>query len=144
MRDNRGFTLIELMVTVAILAILAAIALPSYTDYVLRGKLPEAQAALQSYAVQLEQYYQDNRSYGTAAGACTSTYTGALKYFSVSCTVGATNQLFTATASNVANVGMGAAGSYKFTIDQSGNKQTTAFTGATVPATCWMLKKNQC
>ena len=46
MQRPTGFTLIEVMITVAIVAILAAIALPNYTDYVRRGKIQEATTAL--------------------------------------------------------------------------------------------------
>ena len=65
----RGFTLIEVMITVAIVAILSSIALPAYFDYVRRGQLPEAFSNLSDYRVKLEQYYQDNRNYGAAACA---------------------------------------------------------------------------
>ena len=57
-----GFTLIELMITVAIIGILAAVAYPGYQDYVIRGKIPEATNTLSSTRVRLEQYYKDNRS----------------------------------------------------------------------------------
>ena len=59
---SRGFTLIEIMIVVAIVAILSAIALPSYSDYVLRSKLPEAFSALSDQRIRLEQYYQGQQS----------------------------------------------------------------------------------
>ncbi|MEP6940493.1 MAG: type IV pilin protein, partial [Rudaea sp.] len=68
---NSGFTLIELMVVVAIVAILAAIALPSYRDYVIRGNLVEGTQQLAAQRAKMEQYYQDARTYATS-GAYTS------------------------------------------------------------------------
>lgn len=140
MKFPKGFTLIEVMIVVAIIGILAAIALPSYTNYVIRGKLPEAQSALASFRVQMEQYYQDNRNYG--AGGCGIANPTGLKYFGVSCQLGGTNQSYTATASNVANVGLGGIGSYAFTINETNAKTTTAFPGASsLPVQCWLTRK---
>ncbi len=65
MRAQRGFTLIELMITVAIVAILAAIAYPSYQQFVLRSNRTVARAALMDLAQKEERYYIRNRQYGT-------------------------------------------------------------------------------
>ena len=74
---HRGFTLIEVMIVVAIVAILATVALPAYTDYLRRGQIPEAFTYLSDYRVKMEQYYQDQRMYGvgTCANAA-STWNG--------------------------------------------------------------------
>src|SRR5688572_11704387 len=66
----QGFTLMEVMITVAIVGFLASLAYPSYTQYVRRGKIVEALGELTTLRVKLEQYYQDNRNYGSSASAC--------------------------------------------------------------------------
>lgn len=62
-RSERGFTLIELMITVAIVAILAAIAYPSYTKYVQRGYRSEGIVMLNDAVARMERYYAQNNSY---------------------------------------------------------------------------------
>ena len=95
-----GFTLIELMITVAILAIIAAVAIPAYTQYVDRGKRAEARTALLDIAARQERYYSNNRQY-------TDDLTGDLKmsgasengYYALSVALGGSNnQDFDATA----------------------------------------------
>lgn len=99
-----GFTLIELMIVVAILGIIAAVALPSYSNYVKRGHRSEGRAYLMNAAALLERYYSDNNQYAIAtdtmpasvaadAGATSETgkYTGSM-------TVASPFQIYTLTA----------------------------------------------
>lgn len=65
MRQARGFTLIELMITVVVIAILAAIAYPSYTQYVTRGKRAAAQSVMMDLANRQQQFLLANRRFGT-------------------------------------------------------------------------------
>jgi len=65
MDDSKGFTIIELMVVVAIIATLAAIALPIYTNYVYRSKQVEAKTLLMTIKVEEEQYRAENNCYTT-------------------------------------------------------------------------------
>ena len=66
MNKQRGFTLIELMIVVAIIGILASIAYPNYRDYVVRSENALAQATIAEISVSLERYYINNNSYADA------------------------------------------------------------------------------
>lgn len=59
----RGFSLVELLITVAIVAILASVAFPAYTDFVTRSNRTEAQRELLRIANLQEQFYVDSRAY---------------------------------------------------------------------------------
>lgn len=139
-RCVHGFTLIEVMITVVIIAILASVALPAYTDYVTRGKLPEATTGLASMRIQLEQYYQDNRTYsnGDQCGAALPQE----KDFTFACATD--GQTYTITATGKSASGLA---DFKYTIDENGNRETTDLpekwgtASASSPVTCWVTKK---
>lgn len=132
-----GFTLIELMIAVAIVSILAAVAYPQYTSYVTRSRLAEATGTLSVARVRMEQYYQDNRNYGaTACGVAAPTG----DYFTYTCAWGSTssNQSYVLTATGKSSAGMAG---YTFTVNQDNLQRTTAFTGAaSVPVNCWLRR----
>jgi type IV pilus assembly protein PilE len=135
---NSGFTLIELMIVVAIIGIISAIAVPAYSSYVTRGKVTEATATMSQWYVTLERYYQDNRNYGSTATTCPSTPTAGK--FTYSCTWGTTSsdQSFLITATGNASSGMTG---YTYTLDEANAKKTTQFAGASTSYTCWIGKR---
>lgn len=139
MRSTQGFSLIELLVAVAIVGILATIVIPAYGSSVVRSKLSEVGAALSEARLKQEQYYADNRNYGTANGACGAVPANG-RYFTITCLVGSTNQSYTITAVSIANVGLAAAGNYVYTINEAGAKATTKFAGAAVAVANWKTR----
>lgn len=135
-----GFTLIEIMIVVAIIGILAAIALPSYTEYMMRGRIPEATNALSSMSVKLEQYFQDRRTYvGACAAGTVAPLTPNTSNFTFTCPT------LTATAFTVRAAGAGPMAGFTFTINQNGVRATTAVpSGWSTNANCWVSSKGGC
>lgn len=127
----RGFTLIELMVTTAIVAILATIAYPLYLHQLVEGRRSAAEATLMDIAQREQQYMLDQRQY--AAGATASALstnlsvtlpTSVTQFYNVSVTTSSgPPPSFLATAAPIAGTAQG--GDVTLTIDQTGSKQPT-------------------
>ncbi len=140
-----GFTLIEVMIVVAIIGILATIAYPSYRDYIIRGQLVDATNGLASTRADMERHFQDNRTYVTV-GAFTTPCATARNFgdnFTVDCAAAPT-----ATAYTLRAVGSGPMAGFTFTVTQADVRGTTAPAGwlpggATTCATRWILKRGQ-
>lgn len=129
MRMQKGFTLVELMVVVVIVAILFTFAIPSYQDYVIRGILVESSSALSNGRIQMEQSYQDNRTY--VGGPCPTTTAN----FIYACANPGGASTYTITAT-----GTGRVANFTYTIDQANAKTSTTPFAAGTPA-CWIMKK---
>ena len=128
---KNGFTLIEVMITVAIISILASVALPSYTQYIVRSRLTEGSQSLASMGVTMDQYFMDTGSYlkkASTTGDCGRLSPTNPKYMTYSCSATATT--FLAKMS-----GTLAGTEYEFTLNEIGERKTTK------PETksCWKI-----
>ncbi|MEF9962869.1 MAG: type IV pilin protein [Comamonas sp.] len=136
LRVQRGFTLIEVMIVVAIVAILAAIALPSYSEYIKRGQIVEGITPLADMGAKMEQFYQDNRTYVGACDSRIAAKPGDTARFGYGCSPGAST--FTVTAT-----GRGAMDGFIFELNEKGERTTTgAAPGWTAGSGCWSARKD--
>jgi type IV pilus assembly protein PilE len=132
-RREAGFTLIEVLIAIVIVGILSAVAIPSYSSYVLRGRLTEAYTTLSTMQPKAEEFWSNNRTY---VGLPLPTASANFSY---------TADL-TASSYTVKATGTGKAADFAFTIDQNGNRATTsAPAGWTTSTSCWIDRKGgQC
>lgn len=143
---QRGFTLIELMIVVAIVGVLVAVALPSYRDYVIRGAVTDAVTGLTNSRADMERYFQDYRTYqavGTTNPPCLTSQT--VGKFTIACTTAS----LSATGYTLTATGSGTVAGFVYGVDQSDSKTTVI--GSAAPAnwritgTCtgtkWITKK---
>lgn len=144
-RQNTGFTLIEVMITVAIIGILAAVALPAYNDYILRGQIVDATSGLSAMRADMERHYQDNRTYasiGTTFPAPCDIDEAKRKIgsFTLSCEGTQDTTTFTLRA-----VGGGATSDFTYKIKADGTKSSTVASkwGGGTCSSAWIVKKGQ-
>lgn len=140
-QQQKGFTLIELMIVVAIVGILAAIAIPAYQDYTVRAKVSEIMAMASAAKSSISEYYISQGSMPattTAAGindnAAQSTFVSAIAFARTSSTVASITY-------TVANLGGDATGNVQFSGTGSSNGVQWSCTGSTLqdkylPANC--------
>lgn len=128
-----GFTIIELMIVIAIIGIIAAIGIPAYTEYVFKARTTEATATLADLRIKMEQCFQDNRTYASCNAFCSPT--GPTQYFSFSCSSTPDADSYTLSAT-----GTGDMTGYSFSVDQSNTKNSNY--GGTTGSGCWLTGKS--
>jgi len=136
--EARGFTLLEVMIVVAIVAVLAAIALPNYSDYIKRGKIIEATSGLSDMRTRMEQWYLDKRTYANGCTTYKATVQATIHSFTLDCTAeGANNYKVTVTGN--APDGMGA---FVYWIDEQNTHGTDSTAWGDAPTIlCWLTRK---
>ncbi len=128
-RPQRGFTLMEVLITVVIVGILSAVAIPQYTQYVTRSRVAEAFSALGAAQLNAEQYWSNKRTYDDMpAPAATDNFTYAVS--------NDTDSTYTITATGKAKMT-----GFTYTIDQNGRRTTTATPAWGTNANCWVDRK---
>lgn len=134
---NKGFTLIEMLVTLIIVGILTTIALPVYTDHVRRSQATEGVLALSDFRVKLEQHFQDNNTYEGACGTSgLAKIPTDLKYFTISCEeLSKTGYSLKATSKD-----------FTYLVDELNNKETPSSPNNwKTSENCWIVSKDgQC
>lgn len=130
MRSERGFTLIELMIAIVIVAIIVAIAFPSYSDYVQRSRRSDGTSALSRATMVMESCRSDLASYTGCAGRVAATSDEG--FYNLTVAVTSSSYTLTATALGVQAQD---ARCNTLTLDSQGTKGYTG--SAPDVATCW-------
>ena len=140
-RAGRGFTILEVLVAVAIVGVLATLAVPNYSDYVSRSRVLDAVAKLLDYRARMEQFFLDRRAYVDEFGNCGVPPPVAVPVndaFVVACAATATSYIYTATG--VAAKGMNG---FVYTIDETGARSTASVPrGWARSVDCWTFRRD--
>lgn len=133
MKKQIGFTLVELMIVVAIIGLLSAVAYPLYTDSVQRGKIVEATSTLSDARIKMTQFLLDSKTYdGSLGGTPPCTTIPDTQDFAYDCDTEPLTYQITAT-------GQGAMADFLYTINEANAKTSTTEWSADSP--CWITKK---
>lgn len=138
----RGFTVIELMITAAILGILAAIAIPSYQSQMIKVRRTDGQSLLLDIAARQEQFYSDNTTFTndmTALGFGSDPAASPEGYYRGDAVAGSTGDLATSFVATAQRQGAQMADTqcYDLTLDSEGSRGTDAHADGAVPQECW-------
>jgi type IV pilus assembly protein PilE len=130
-----GFSMIELMIVLVIIAILAAIAIPSYRQYVLRGHRTDATRALQDLASRQENYFFSNNRYPSSMSSINGSSSVAGPYFSVAIpSASSTDYTLRATAQGTQMKDTSCA---SFSLNRAGQRTALSTSGTDTTTSCW-------
>ena len=129
-RVNRGFTLIEIMIVIAIIGIVITIGYPSLTEYVKKGRRTEVAGLLSEQAQILERFYSRNNVYTNATGLSTGN-----DFYTITPTI--TDQTFLLTAVRKAGTAMATDKCGDFTITNTGVRSMVNATAGLATKDCW-------
>ncbi|EJN29333.1 prepilin-type N-terminal cleavage/methylation domain-containing protein [Pseudomonas sp. GM78] len=129
-RSNRGFTLIEIMIVIAIIGIVMTIAAPSFTEYLNKGRRTEVAGLLSEQAQILERHYSKSSVYSNATGLSAGN-----DYYSITPTL--TDQTFLLTAIRKSGTAMAADKCGDFTLTNTGVRSMVNATDGLTTKDCW-------
>ncbi|WP_426204538.1 type IV pilin protein [Pseudomonas sp. TWP3-1] len=129
-RSNRGFTLIEIMIVIAIIGIVITIAAPSLTEYVKKGRRAEVVSLLSEQSQILERFYSKNNIYTGITGLSTGN-----DFYTITPTI--TDQTFLLTAARKTGTAMATDKCGDFTLTNTGVRSMNNATTGLTTKDCW-------